>query len=411
MCEHGAGRGVSKVLVSRDKDHRGIMLTTRYHTTIADIPRETWDDFFPGDAEGWPFYLACEEAPTAGFQVGYISVSNPDGVLVAAAPVFHTRHELYSSVSGPVRRLFDGIARHFPRFLALGVSGLGSPQVDRCHIGVSTALSSDDRIKAIHGLVTALDESARTHGNKLLAVKDLEDTLPQDIGAALEGSGFAKIRSLPNTYLDLPFASWDDFLNKQSRSDRRYYTRKERTLDRILVEYRDDVEAVSEQMHALYDQTRNQSKGDYGAFETLHPQFFAAVKKHCGDRAQFMLCWLDGKLVGFQLLILGDTELIGKVIGMDYAYARELNLYFVNINQAIRLALIRRIPRIRMGNTAYAVKAVYKARLVTHWIFFRHRNAAVNALLRRLAPLVDYEKNDPDLAKMRAAEAEKAKSA
>ena len=124
-----------------------------------------------------------------------------------------------------------------------------------------------------------------------------------------------------------------------------------------------------------------------------------------------MLCWLEDELVGFQLLMVGDKELSGKVIGMNYAVARELNLYFVNINQAIRLAINKRIPHIRMGNTAYAVKMVYGARLATHWIHFKHRSPAVNALLKRLAPLIDYERNDPDLQKIRKEQAEKATAA
>lgn len=384
------------------------MFTARLHTTIHEIPQETWDSFFPGDAEGWAYYAACEEAPLAGFDVAYVAVSDAVGKVVAAAPVFHTQHELYASISGPIRRALDAVARRIPRFLSLGVTGLGSPQVDRCHIGLDATLARDERLAAMRALLGALDDASRTHRNKLLAVKDLEDTVAPEISEALQAFGFAKIRSLPNAYLDLPFASWEMFLKSHSRSSSRYFSRKERTLERMRLEYREEIGDLSPKLHALYEQTRGQSKGDYGAFETLHPAFFDAVKRYCGDRAQFMLCWLDDDLVGFQLLMVGDKELSGKVIGMNYAVARELNLYFVNINQAIRLAIKRRIPHVRMGNTAYAVKMVYGARLATHWIYFKHRSAVVNALLKKLAPLIDYERNDPDLIKIRKDQAEKA---
>lgn len=381
------------------------MFTATLHKTIRQIPRPSWDAFFPGDAEGWAYYAACEDAPSAGFDVDYVAVSNAHDKIVAVAPVFHTRHELYASVSGPIRKALDAVARRIPKFLSLGLTGIGSPQVDRCHIGVDATLSPADKTAALAALVATVDQGARARGHKLLAVKDLEDTAAPEIGEALVGLGFAKIKSLPNAYLDLPYPSWDAFLAAQSRSDRRYFTRKERTLDRLRLEYREEIGDLSPRLHALYEQTRDQSKGDYGGFETLHPDYFDAVKRHCGDRAQFMLCWLGDELVGFQLLMLGDTELSGKVIGMNYAVARELNLYFININQAIRLAILKRIPHIRMGNTAYSVKMVYGARLAPHWIFFKHRSAAVNALLRRLAPLIDYERNDPDLQKIRAAQA------
>lgn len=385
------------------------MFTPRQHASIAEIPRDAWDAFFPGDAESWAYYAACEEAPIAGFETGYVAAYAPDGKLAAAAPVFHTRHELYASVTGGARRLLDAVARRFPGFLSLGVTGLGSPQVDRCHVGVDAGLSPLEKADALRALLAALAEASRGKGHKLLAVKDLEDNTAPEIAAAISADGFAKIRSLPNAYLDLPYASWDLFLNSRSRSDRRYFTRKERTLDQITIEYRSEIGDLSPKLHALYEQTRGQAKGDYGAFEKLHPSYFDAVKRQCGERAQFMLCWKGDDLVGFQLLMLGDRELSGKVIGMDYRVARELNLYFININQAIRLAIKNRIPQIRMGNTAYSVKMVYGARLATHWIFFKHRNTAVNGLLRRLAPLVDYERNDPELAALRAkAEAAKA---
>jgi predicted N-acyltransferase len=378
------------------------MFSATEHRSIREVAREAWEALFPGDAEGWDYYVACEDAPLAGFETGYVTVADASGRTIAAAPVFHTRHELYASISGATRRALDAVARRIPGFLSLGVSGLGSPQVDRCHIGLAAGLAPSERVDAVRLLISALADSARRHGTKLLAVKDLEDALPADIGAALESAGFAKIRSLPNANLELPYESWEAFLKAQSRSDRRYYTRKERPLDRLRIEYRDDVGDLSPRLHALYDQTRNQSQGDYGAFEVLHPDFFAAVQRRCGARARFMLCWLDDDLVAFQLLMLGERELVAKVIGMDYAVARELNLYFININQAIRLAIANAIPRIRMGNTAYAVKMVYRARLATHWIYFRHPVKAVNWTLKKLAPLIDYERNDPDLKKLRA---------
>lgn len=381
------------------------MFTASEQPSIRDIPQATWDGFFPGDAEGWRYYAAIEAAPLAGFETAYVAVRDAGGKVVAAAPIFHTRHELYASISGATRRVLDAVARRIPGFLTLGVSGIGSPQVDRCHIGLDASLTAEERQAAMRALVDALAASARRRGTKLLAVKDLEEALPADIGAELEAQGFAKIRSLPNANLELPFDSWEAFLNAQGRSDRRYFTRKERPLERLRLEWCDDVAEVSPKLIALYDQTRGQSKGDYGALEALHPDFFTAVKRECGDRAQVMLCWLDDRLVGFQLLMLGDDELIGKVIGMDYAVARELNLYFININQAIRMAIQHRIPRIRMGNTAYAVKLVYGAKLAPHWIYFRHPVGALNWTLKKLAPLIDYERNDPDLIRIRKEQA------
>ena len=381
------------------------MIETRQHSSIAEIPREAWDALWPGDAEGWAYYRCCEQAMPAGFAVSYLA-TYADVALVAAAPVFHTHYELYSSVRGPVRSMLDAIARRFPSFLRLGVTGLGSPLVDRCHIGLREGFTPEQRSAVLGSLLDGLAQSAGQNAHRLIAVKDLEDGLAVALEGDLQAHGFAKVRSLPNAYLDLPFGSWEAFLKSlSSPSARSYLKRKERGLSRLRVEFPEEIGALSPRLHALYEQTRTQSQGDYGVFEDLDPMYFDEVKRACGDRAQFMLCWLDDRLVSFQLLLAGDRELIGKLIGMDYTVARDLNLYFVNLNQAIRLAIARGIPHVRMGNTAYGVKMIYGARLVTHWINFKHRNAGVNWLLRKLAPLIDYERNDPELAKMRQQEA------
>lgn len=384
------------------------MLQTKRHASIAELDSRAWDALFPGDAEGAAYYRAAEDSLPRGFAVEYLAVTR-DGDLVAAAPVFHTRHELYASLRGPVRRALDAIARRVPRFLRLGVTGLGSPLVDRCHVAVSATLDETGRRAALAALLAGLEEAAQARGNALMAIKDLEDEVDEVIGGALRDAGFAKIRSLPNAVLDLPYASWETFLKAHPRSYWRYLKLKEKEMHRLRIEFPDNISGLSPRLHALFEQTRQQSPGDYGEFEQLDPQYFARVQQDCGAAAQFMLCWLDDRLVSFQMYMLGEREVVAKFIGMDYAVSRDLNLYFVNINQLIRIAIARGIPRLRMGNTAYAVKAVYQARLATHWICFKHRNRVVNRLLRRLAPLIDYEKNDPELAKLRADDARRAR--
>lgn len=385
------------------------MLQTRQHSSIEEIARAAWDGLWPGEAEDWAYYAAAEKSLPAGFAVSYVGVYDGDA-LMAAAPVFHTEYELHSSLRGRVRSTLDTLAQRFPQLLRLGVTGLGSPLVDRCHIGLSPSMSPERQALARTSLVEGMAESARRRGHRLLAVKDLEDPLMPRTGRHLEGLGFARIRGLPNSHLDLPHASWDAFLKTHPRSYRRYVKAKERELPRLRIEFPENIGNLSPRLHALFEQTREQSAGNCGDFEDLDPGYFDAVKQRCGDRAQFMLCWLGDELVSFQMYMVGEREVVAKFIGMDPVVARDLNLYFININQLIRVCIAAGIPHLRLGNTAYAVKAAYKARFATHWIYFRHRYRVVTWLLRRLAPLIDYERNDPELSRLRDYETAKAAS-
>jgi hypothetical protein len=166
------------------------------------------------------------------------------------------------------------------------------------------------------------------------------------------------------------------------------------------VEYRDSLEGLEQQVHALYESTRANSQVQSGDFDELHPHYFQAVLESCGKKAKLMLCWSGDRLVSFQLFMVGDNEVVAKFIGMRYPEARELNLYFINWMMMFRFAFDHRIRRVRMGNTSYAVKLLLGGHLEKSWIYFRHLNPIVNWAFRGVAPLVDYEKNNSELRQL-----------
>ena len=169
------------------------------------------------------------------------------------------------------------------------------------------------------------------------------------------------------------------------------------------IEYRSSVVGIEAKIAELFDSTLKQSKVDYGDFEKLDPDYFPRVVHGMGDKAQLMLCWQGEELLSFQLFLVGRDRVLAKQIGMQYPQGRELNLYFINWLKLIEFAIEHRIPSVEMGATTYATKILFGGYLERRWLHFRFRGGLWNRALNPVAPLFDFEKNDPELQKLDAA--------
>jgi hypothetical protein len=182
-----------------------------------------------------------------------------------------------------------------------------------------------------------------------------------------------------------------------------YFRRKMRSVNKVRIEYRSSLVGLEARIADLFNNTLRQSKVDYGDFEKLDPAYFPRVVHGMGDRAQLMLCWQGEELLSFQLFLVGRDRVLAKQIGMQYPQGRELNLYFVNWLKLIEFAIERRIPSIEMGATTYATKLLFGGYLERRWLHFRFRSTLWNHLCGPVAPLFDFERNDPELNKLDAA--------
>ncbi len=372
------------------------------HPGVGAIPRDAWDNLFPGEAEGWDYYDACESSPPPAFTFTAIGVYANEA-LVAAAPVFRLTYRLDTPLQGDWRALGDWLARTFPRYVKLPLMGLGSPLADRCHIGFASHLDTQQRQTAARALLAGLEAYATREGVEILALKDIADRDIAATDAALEAAHFTRVGSLPVAVLDLtPFKSEDAYLASLSAATRKDIRRKLKGAGAIRVEERRDISDVEAQIVALYDSTRGQSGFDYGDFEKLSPQYFRDVVANLGNRAVTMLYWLGDDLIGFNLLFIepgfvGRGRMIDKFIGMRYPVARDHNLYVLSWMTNVRYCLAHDIALMQTGQTAYSSKLRFGSRLDKLWLAFRHRRPFWNWVFARGGRLMAFDKMDPDL--------------
>jgi hypothetical protein len=373
-------------------------IAVRSFDTIRAIPRSDWERLLAGEPESWDFYASVETVPPPGFRLGAIAAFDGERI-VAVAPLFRVAYRIDTPLQRELRRLTDWIHARSPRLVSLPVIGIGSPMSDNCTLGVEPELTQADCATVFAALLRHLHELARVEARALIAIKSLDKTADV-LGEPLNEAGYRRVTSVPLVMLDLPHRSLDHYLDSLPRRYRMYFRRKLRSANEVRIEYRSSLAGIETRIAELYANTLRQSSVDYGDFDKLDPGYFARVVEGMGDAAQLMLCWRGEELLSFQLFLVGRDRVLGKQIGMQYPQARELNLYFVNWLKMIEFAIERRIRALEMGATTYATKLLFGGYLERRWLHFRFRGEIANRLLAPVAPMFDFERNDPELAKL-----------
>ncbi|MDX2159444.1 MAG: GNAT family N-acetyltransferase [Hyphomicrobiaceae bacterium] len=380
-------------------------LTVEALPGVGAIPEADWSRLFPGEAEGWAYYRAVEASPPPGFRLEAMTVRDAAGRLVAAAPIFHIVYRLDTPLQGGLRPLGDWLHRAVPRLVAHPVMGLGSPLADRCHLGVDASLEPGRRQRAVAALLTGLDAKAKAEGVRILAVKDLADREAAPLHDTLLAAGFARIAGLPVCVLDLPFKDEPAYIQSLSANNRSVLRRKLKTAGPVVLETVTDIAGLEDEIFSLYEETRANSRFDYGDFEQLSPAYFRECVAALGPgRAAVILARVDGRLLAMKLLFIENDRIIDKFWGMRYPAGRDHNLFFVCWMEGVRFALRHGARQYQSGQTAYAQKVKLGSRLDPMWVYFRHRWPLVNRVFRRVAPLLAFDKMDPELAEIRKRE-------
>ena len=375
-------------------------LQATLHASITEIPREVWDGMLAGDPETYDYYRAVEPVPPPGFKLGAISVSDA-GRIVAVAPVFKVDYRLDTSLQGGLRRITDWIHARLPGLLSLSVIGIGSPMSDNCTVGFLPGLRRDQRAAAFAAMLERLGQEANRRRISLLAVKSL-DGLVAELGDTLTRNGYLRATSVPLAMLPVRFDSYDAWLDSLAKKERIYFRKKLKSAAEVRIEYRMSIKGLEPQIVALFESTLAQSQVDYGGFDKLDPSYFSNVVDSLGDGMQMMLCWKGDELVSFQLCVMGRDRIINKQLGMKYPEARELNLFFVNWLLLVRYAIEHRVEVIEMGATTYGTKLLFGGHLERRWLYFRSRWSTATILLRPFLGLMDFERNDPELSRIKA---------
>lgn len=357
------------------------MLDVRVINSLTAVGRDHWAAVFPGEIEDYDYLIAIERSGLQGFLWRYVLAFEGDE-LVAAAPAFLTDYPLQTTLTGGSRRVAEVLGRVFPGLLTLRLACIGSPCTETALIGISPSVEPALRGALVNALVSGFETAARREGCTLIGLKDMVEGDRPTWGA--RALGYRAVASLPIAHLDIDFPDLDHYCERLTASARKDMRRKLRTLDRVRIEVRADVDDVMDRIMVLYAETRDRAEM---SLEALTPAYFRGVLRGMPGRAVFVL-YFDGEdLLAANLLLQDGDTLLDKYFCMDAARGRAFNLYFLSWFTNVRLCLEGGRTRYQAGQAAYGAKLRLGSQLTRTANYFRHRNPLLNAVLRLAVPL------------------------
>jgi predicted N-acyltransferase len=363
-------------------------------SSIEAFGRDEWNRLFPAELEDWNYYRAVERAGLPEFGWIYFGV-RVDNELRAVVPAFVTDYRLDTTLTGPLRRFTDALTRVFPRLLQQRMLCLGSPVGEICHLGFAPGADAAEQQRLLGAILNKVEEYTKQDRIGMIAVKDASTAQDALWAQVARAHRLRRQPGLPTATLDVHFASIDDYLSALGAGTRKDMRRKLKAGAALRVEWRCDVDAIDAEVMRLYRSTMEKSEL---SFEELTPAYFSGVLRELDDRASCVTYWLGERLVAFNLVLHDGRRLLDKFLGMDYAVAREYNLYFFTWFENVRYCIAHAVPVYQSGQGLHREKLRLGSKLTANWLWYRHRNHLLDFIFASAERLFRLDRHDPELA-------------
>jgi predicted N-acyltransferase len=363
-------------------------------SSIEAFGRDEWNRLFPAEIEDWNYYHAVERAGLPDFSWIYFGVRE-DCELRAVVPAFITDYRLDTTLTGRLRRFTDAITRKFPRLLQQRMLCLGSPVGEICHLGFAPDADAAAQQRLLGAIMDKVEEYTKQHRVSMIAVKDASAAQDAIWTQVAQAHRLRRQPGLPTALLDTRFASIDDYLRALGAGTRKDMRRKLKAGTALRIEWRHDIDGIDDQVMRLYRSTMEKSELN---FEELTRAYFSGVLRELGDRASCVTYWLGEHLVAFNLVLHDGQRLLDKFLGMDYAVARDYNLYFFTWFENVRYCIAHSLPLYQSGQGLHREKLRLGSRLAANWLWYRHRNRVLDFIFASGERLFRLDRHDPELA-------------
>jgi len=204
---------------------------------------------------------------------------------------------------------------------------------------------------------------------------------------AWKQAGFWAIPQRKAGLLALP-ATYEQYLETLRKKDRRELRRARRRGEKFDLHFdagprtEDD-----EQIYAVFHEVFTKH-GTTAASIPLSPKFPAALECELPESVHFLRGYSAEKLVGVGLCLQNKTTLWAPLIGLNYEIARPSYLYFLTIDETIRLGIELGMQKLYLGKTNERVKQRHGFHFEERWLCYRARLGPLNRILSWVLPLV-----------------------
>jgi predicted N-acyltransferase len=248
-------------------------------------------------------------------------------------------------------------------------------------------------------LASAVVEHAHAQKASLIVLKEFPAVYRQPLNCLLH-HGFTRVPSLPMTRLNINYPSFEDYMANALNSATRRKLKKKfaaaAAASPIQTSVLSDVTPVIDEIYPLYLQVYNRSKMH---FEQLTRQFFCGIGRLMPDKVRFFIWRQNGRIVAFTLCMVEGDAMYTEYIGLDYSVALDLHLYHYAVRDMISWAIQQGYKWLRSSGLNYDPKLHLRHLLDPTDLYVRHTSVIMNAVLKRVLPLLEPTRRDPILRK------------
>ncbi|HNM25354.1 MAG TPA: GNAT family N-acetyltransferase [Saprospiraceae bacterium] len=371
-----------------------------------------WDQAAPPDTLFLqrPYLSVLESNPPQGMRFGYLVFyqdGDPIGIAVCQIKFFkgddNINEEEHGNSKDPC--FFNGLAKWFKRWVAGKVAAdiliCGNMLLTGEHGfwfkagSISPEASAELLQQALANVVATME----FEGNRI-PVTLVKDLAPQRGPERdfLSQKGYTEFCIQPNMVMDLPYASFDDYLSAMST---KYRTRAKRAFKKANgIEKRElglaDIQRELPRIYALYSEIARNAGFN---MVDLNENYIPALKRELPEQFRLFAYYLDGKLIAFFTTLRNYDELDAHYLGLDKHLNHEHQLYLNILYDIVRAGLDAGAKRIVFARTALEIKSSVGAVAEELYCYLRHQNSLANKftgkLLDYLKPVEEWQPRHP----------------
>lgn len=358
----------------------------------AELEAEPWRRALAGFAKDSRYQEICEASlRQPNFDYRYLVLRDDSGQITAIQPFFLTDQDLLAGLGAGWRAAAAKVRRLFPRFLTLKMLMVGCTAGE----GRPGFLAAD----AAPALFEALRVYARREKTAIITFKEFPAEHRAQLDPPAAAYGYVRMPSFPSTILKLDFANFDDYVaRKLGKAMRKNLRRKFRKVDEetpLTLEVTSNVAGCVDEVHALYGQVL--ARSDF-RFEELTREYFLLLGEKMADRARFFIWRREGRAVAFSSCLVHGGTLYDNYLGLDYAVALDLHLYFVTIRDVIEWCIKEGLAYYYSTPLKYDPKLHLRFELAPLDLYVRHVTDWINPFFKRIAPLLEPTRHEKLLA-------------
>jgi len=287
-----------------------------------------WRTAFASHRKDRRFYELVEDTIHQDFDYRYFAIIDENGQARAVQPFLMLDQDLLAGLPTRLVAWVSLARRVWPRFMRLRTLMVG------CAAGEGHLDGADEATRCVNAraLAATILEHARSLETPLVVLKEF----PASYRAALQcfvEKGFARMPSMPMACLNIDYLNFDDYVRRK--------------LSKI------------DEIYLLYLQVYERSTL---RFEKLTKEFLCELGRRIPDKVRFFLWRQGGRIIAFSVCMVQRDALYAEYLGLDYAVALQLHLYFVVMRDLISWAMANGYKSLHSSGLNYDPK--YRLRYV-----------------------------------------------